>query len=186
MSRRCVILSGSPQQRHSLLISGRGTTWVTCQHQRSTAILDIKGRVSQFFRSAVTQNVKCKFPHSDMNSIPLQLLVFAALAKAIPVIDNGVGLLVMFPEEKITDFAVLTGNNLDNLPPDFTICSSVASGAFLGYISPFQLLYQNGKPWITIKVDAALRETTHHQMNIYVSFRLHQIILEAIYRVIFR
>ena len=121
-----------------------------------------------------------------MNSISFQLLVSASLSNAIPVIDNGMGLLVMLPEENITDFAVLTGNNLDNLPPNFTICSSVSSGAFLGYISPFQLLYQNGKPWITIKVDAALRETTHHQMNIYVSFRLHQIILEVTNHAIFR
>ena len=109
---------------------------------------------------------------SDMDSIPLQLLVHTSLANAIPVIDNGLGEMVLLPEAKITDFAVLNRSNLGSLPPDFTICSSLATAAFLSTLSPFQLLYQNKKPWINI-VFISQKDSTQHRIIVYVSFMLH-------------
>ena len=109
---------------------------------------------------------------SDMDSIPLQLLVHTSLANAIPVIDNGLGEMILLPEAKITDFAVLNRSNLGSLPPDFTICSSLATAAFLSTLSPFQLLYQNKKPWINI-VFISQKDSTQHRIIVYVSFMLH-------------
>ena len=61
-----------------------------------------------------------------MNSIYLQLLAHTSLASAIPVVDNVPGKFIMGPEEVVTDFAVLTmGNNLGNLPKDFTGIESI-------------------------------------------------------------
>ena len=108
-----------------------------------------------------------------MNSISLQLvlvLTSLATATAIPAVDNGIGTQVLLPEEKITDFAVLTGNNLGNLPPEITFCSSIATGTFISSLSPFQLLYQNGKPWITIYFYPAQEDSRHHRMIFFVSF----------------
>ena len=108
-----------------------------------------------------------------MNSISLQVLVHGSLATAIPVVDNGMGKSIMGLEEIVTDFAVSNGNNVDNLPNDITICSSLASGAFLGPLSPFQLLYQNGKPWISVYFYGAQKDSRHHRITFFVSFSLH-------------
>ena len=76
-----------------------------------------------------------------MDSILLQLLALSSIAVAMPAIDNGVGEFIFGPEGAVTDFATLSGSNTDNLPSDFTVCSSVTSGgAFTGPIAPFQLL----------------------------------------------
>ena len=110
-----------------------------------------------------------------MNSIYLRLLVQACLASAIPVLDNGMGEKVSGPEAVVTDFAVLTGNNLGNLPPDLTVCSSIATRAFLGFMAPFQLLYPDGTPWITVRTDLAGKATTRHKIIFYVSFKLSHV-----------
>ena len=113
-----------------------------------------------------------------MNSISLQLLVQVSLATAIPVVDNGMGENILGLEATVTDFAVLTrnnqGNNLDNklgnLPPEFTICSSIASNAFLGSLSFFQLLYENGEPWVTVKTRFGIeKDATQHRFQTFVS-----------------
>ena len=98
------------------------------------------------------------------------LLVHTSLVTAIPVLDNGMGEKVSGPESVVNDFAVLTGNNLGTLPPDFSICSSIATRAFLGFMAPFQLLYNDGKPWITVRTDLALKDQTRHKIIFYVSF----------------
>ena len=105
-----------------------------------------------------------------MNSISLHLLVQVSLATAIPVVDNGMGENILGLEATVTDFAVLTGNNLDNLPSDFTICSSLDSQAFLGQLSPFLLQHHDGEPWISIKIDLAKKHTTNLSMVFFVSF----------------
>ena len=109
-----------------------------------------------------------------MNSISLQLLVQVSLATAIPVVDNGMGENILGLEATVTDFAVLTGNNqgnkLGNLPPEFTICSSIASNAFLGSLSFFQLLYENGEPWVTVKTRFGIeKDATQHRFQTFVS-----------------
>ena len=85
----------------------------------------------------------------------------------------------MGPEEVVTDFATMTGgDNLDNLPSDFTICSSMSATAFTSGLSPFQLLYQETKkPWITLYFYGALMDSKFHRMTFFVSFRLHQLLL---------
>ena len=109
-----------------------------------------------------------------MNSIYLQLLAHTSLASAIPVVDNVPGKFIMGPEEVVTDFAVLTDSNLVNLPPDFTVCSSMAATAFTSGLSPFQLLYQESKrPWITVYFYGALMDSKKHRLTFFVSFRLH-------------
>ena len=65
----------------------------------------------------------------------LQLLALASIAVAMPAIDDGMGEWILGPEERVTNFAVLSGSNLDNLPEDITICSSATTGgAFTGPI----------------------------------------------------
>ena len=39
-----------------------------------------------------------------------------SLAIAIPVLDNGIGELIMGPEAVVTDFALLTDNGLEKVP----------------------------------------------------------------------
>ena len=107
-----------------------------------------------------------------MNVISFQMLVHATLAAAIPVIENSMSVNTMGTEAVIPDFAVLTANNLNDLPSDFTICSSIRADAFIGSVSPFQL-YQNGKPWISIWFIAAQKDSRHHQVYFYVSFKLY-------------
>ena len=109
-----------------------------------------------------------------MNSISLQLVVQVSLAAAIPVVDNGMGENILGLEATVTDFAVLAGNNLGNnlgnLPPEFTICSSIASNAFLGSLSFFQLLYENGEPWVTVKTRFGIeKDATQHRFQTFVS-----------------
>ena len=89
------------------------------------------------------------------------------------------GKFIMGPEEVVTDFATMTGDdNLDNLPSDFTICSSMSATAFTSGLSPFQLLYQETKkPWITLYFYGALMDSKFHRMTFFVSFRLHQLLL---------
>ena len=105
---------------------------------------------------------------SDMNYISLRLLLQISLATALPAVYSGMGKGAMGAEPLVTDFAVLTGNNLDGLPKDFTVCSSIASVAFLGIHSPFQLIYENGKPWITVYFLAAQKYSTQHRMTFMV------------------
>ena len=112
-------------------------------------------------------------PLSDMDSVFLELLFQTSLVIAIPAIDNGMGKYKM--GKMMPDFAVLTGNNLDNLPSDFTICSSLDSQAFLGQLSPFLLQHHDGEPWISIKIDAAKKHTTNLSMVVFVSFCFHHI-----------
>ena len=106
-----------------------------------------------------------------MDPLFLQLLALASIAAAMPAIDNGMGEYVYGPERVVTDFAVLSGSNLDDtLPPEITICSSVTTGgAFTGSISPFQLLHDNGEPWISMIFYADTNNYTHHNIWLFVS-----------------
>ena len=116
--------------------------------------------------------VQC-LPLNMLNFISLQLLVQASLAISIPVIENGMGENKLGPEVMITDFAVLTLNNPDvNLPSDFTICSSVSSDTFLGFLSPFQLVHQDGTPWISVRIEPAQKDSRRHRMIFFVSIDL--------------
>ena len=112
-------------------------------------------------------------------SIFLGLLLLTSLATAIRVLDNGMGEKVSGPESVVNDFAVLNGDNLGTLPKDITICSSIATRAFLGFMAPFQLLYDDGTPWITVRTDLALKHQTKHKIIFYVSFRLHLFLLKG-------
>ena len=124
-----------------------------------------------------------------MESLSLHLLVVhSSLAAAIPMLDNGMGekvsssasyvypsiiiviiiIKVSGPESVVNNYAVLSSDNLGTLPEDITICSSIATRAFLGFMSPFQLLYENGKPWITVRTDLALKHSTLHRIIFYV------------------
>ena len=108
-----------------------------------------------------------------MIRIYLQLLAHSSLATAIPVVENAPGSkFIMGPEEVVTDFATMTGgDNLDNLPSDFTICSSMSATAFTSGLSPFQLLYEETKkPWITLYFYGALMDSKFHRMTFFVSF----------------
>ena len=107
-----------------------------------------------------------------MKSISLSLLVQASLAMSIPVIENGMGENMLGPETMITDFAVLTLDNPVNIPSDFTICSSVASDTFLGFLSPFQLVHPDGTPWISIRIEPAQKDSRRHRMIFFVSIDL--------------
>ena len=107
-----------------------------------------------------------------MKSISLSLLVQASLAMSIPVIENGMGENMLGPETMITDFAVLTVDNPVNIPSDFTICSSVASDTFLGFLSPFQLVHPDGTPWISIRIEPAQKDSRRHRMIFFVSIDL--------------
>ena len=98
-----------------------------------------------------------------MISIYLQLLVHVSVAIMLSAIDNGKSKSILGPEELVTDFAILTGNTLGKLPDDFTICSSVDSRA------PFQLLYENGKPWISVHFKSVQKDSRHHRMIFFVS-----------------
>ena len=109
-----------------------------------------------------------------MNSFVLQLLAFASFAVAMPAIDNGMDSHVFGPERAVTDFAVLSDSNTDNLPSDFTVCSSVTSGgAFTGPIAPFQLLHENGEPWIGMLFMTNEKNITNQQIWLLVSSRLN-------------
>ena len=109
-----------------------------------------------------------------MDSILLQLLALSSIAVAMPAIDNGVGEFIFGPEGAVTDFATLSGSNTDSLPSDFTVCSSVTSGgAFTGPIAPFQLLHENGEPWIGMFFMTNEKNITNQQIWLLVSSRLN-------------
>ena len=104
-----------------------------------------------------------------MNLIFLQLLALASIAIAMPAIDNGLGEQLFGPDRVVTDFAALSSINFENLPDDITICSSVTSGGFwTGPISPFQLLHENGEPWVSLVFLADTKKITH-QIWLHVS-----------------
>ena len=105
-----------------------------------------------------------------MISSLLQLLSLASIAVAMPAIDNGMDFYIGGPEEVVTDFAVLSGSNLDHLPDDITICSSVTTGgAWTAIVSPFQFLGENGKPWISLIFYGSGVDATRHEIWLYVS-----------------
>ena len=106
---------------------------------------------------------------SDMWFTNLCLLAPVSLIKAMPVIDTGVGSHVIGSEAQIRDFAIFTDNSLDNLPEPFTICSSIATKSFIGGLSPFQLLHDDGKPWISVNFEATDKSATFHHITITVS-----------------
>ena len=109
-----------------------------------------------------------------MNLIFLQLIALASIANAMPAIDNGLGEQLYGPEKVVTDFATLSGSNSDSLPSDFTICSSVTTGgAFTGPIAPFQLLHENGEPWIGMLFMTNEKNITNQQIWLLVSSRLN-------------
>ena len=111
--------------------------------------------------------VKCKL--SDMNSIFLQLVTLASSAVAMRAIEY-MGEYVYGPERLVTGFATLSGSNIDDLPDDFTICSSTTTGgAYTESLSPFQLLHENGEPWITVLFYTDHINVTHHHFLIFVS-----------------
>ena len=90
------------------------------------------------------------------------------LTIAMPSIDTGVGPFAAGPEETIQDFAILTNDDLGNLPGNFTICTSVSTDALLGRLHPFQLFHDNGKPWVTFAILPALKHSTQHRLSIKV------------------
>ena len=94
--------------------------------------------------------------------------VLVRLTIAMPSIDTGVGPFTAGPEETIQDFAILTNDDLGNLPGNFTICTSVSTDALLGRLHPFQLLHDNGKPWVTFAILPALKHSTQHRLSIKV------------------
>ena len=107
-----------------------------------------------------------------MNSILLQLNALSSFTVAMRAIDNGMGLYIAGPEEVVTDFAVLSDSNLDDqhLPDDITICSSVTTGgAWTAILSPFQLMAENGEPWISFIFYSNGLDVTRHEIWLYVS-----------------
>ena len=106
-----------------------------------------------------------------MNSILLQLIALSPFTVAMRAIDNGMGAFIAGPEKVVTDFAVLSGSNLDqHLPDDITICSSVTTGgAWTAILSPFQLNADNGEPWISFIFYSNGLDVTRHEIWLYVS-----------------
>ena len=96
------------------------------------------------------------------------LLVPVSITTAISAIDTGLGPIMYGPERLIRDFAALTDNNLDKLPPAFTICSSISTKAFTGGIYPFQLLRSDGTPWISVRFHAPEKSAKFHRLTITV------------------
>ena len=107
---------------------------------------------------------------SEMGLVHLCLLVLVSITTAIPAIDTGVGPFTYGPEEEISDFAILTDDNLDGLPSAFTICSSTATKVFNGQLNPFQLLHSNGAPWITVNFRQPEENDIFHRLTVAVSF----------------
>ena len=115
-----------------------------------------------------------------MNSISRPLLVSASLSTAIPVLKDNTQHKIIGNEAMVKDFAVFTGgNHLGNLPPHFTICSSVGTEAFLSGLSPFQLFYDNGTPWISLFVYSGKTDSTYHRIRLTVSSMLLQSLKRA-------
>ena len=89
-------------------------------------------------------------------------------AFALPAIDTGLGVKIVGKEDGIVDMAVLNEEHLAPLPNEFTICSSISTQAFTTDLFPFQLLHDNGEPWVTFRFWAPGKTSTHHQLNIKV------------------
>ena len=106
-----------------------------------------------------------------MNSILLQLNALSSFTVAMRAIDNGMGAYIVGPEEVVTDFAVLSSSNLDqHLPDDITICSSVTTGGmWTATFSPFQLMSENGEPWISFIFYTAGADVKRWHIWLYVS-----------------
>ena len=107
-----------------------------------------------------------------MYSCSLQLLAYFSFGVALQAIDTGTGFPFVNNEALIKNFAVLEqSNNPDDLPPDFTVCSSTTTMAFSSYIHPFQLLHSNGKPWISVGFVMPMQKSKkNHRMVFFVSF----------------
>ena len=106
-----------------------------------------------------------------MNSILIQLLFCASTVIAMPALDSE-GIYEMGSEDLVTQFAVLSGSTSDNLPGEFTICGSVSTsraGARTGTLSPFNLLHEDGKPWISVFSYVEAANFTHHHILLVVS-----------------
>ena len=97
------------------------------------------------------------------------LLIPVSFIYAIPAIDTGMGPPSYGPEGLISNFAVFKDSNIENLPAAFTICSSATTEAFASSIYPFQLLHDDGRPWITVNFHAAEKSSTFHRLTIDVS-----------------
>ena len=117
--------------------------------------------------------IQSSFSDPDMIVKTLaHLLLFvhqSCLTSAQKVIENGHGLAVLGAEDKIVDYAELVVDEQANLPSQvfqnlglpalsqyfqFTICSSIATGALTNTICFFQLLRQSGTPWINLCLDS--------------------------------
>ena len=107
-----------------------------------------------------------------MYSCCLQLMAYVSFGVALRAIDTGTGFPFVNKEASIKNFAVLEqSNNPDNLPQDFTICSSTTTMDFSSYIHPFQLLHSDGEPWISVGFIMPMQKNKkNHRMAFFVSF----------------
>ena len=95
-------------------------------------------------------------PNSCFTGLPdnmrfLFLFLVPTTTMGLRAVSSGLGEPIFGPDPNlIADYALLAGDNIKPLPPDFTICSSVSSAALLTALSFFQLLLANGKPWMNL------------------------------------
>ena len=128
--------------------------WQQCCYSTHHIVLFLASNMLRFSKDHI-----CSF---------LGSIVLVSGAIAMPSIDTGVGPLAAGPEETIQDFAILTNDDLGNLPRNFTICTSVSTDALLGRLHPFQMLHDSGKPWVTFAILPALKHSTQHRLSIKV------------------
>ena len=95
-----------------------------------------------------------------------------SIAFAIPAIDTGLGVVPPGPEESVQDIAVLTKDNLANLPSNFTICSSISTDAFTTGLSPFLMTRESGEPWITFSIWPPNKGSTKQRIQTKVMINL--------------
>ena len=95
-----------------------------------------------------------------------------SIAFAIPAIDTGIGVVPPGPEESVKDIAVLTKDNLANLPSNFTICSSISTDAFTTGLSPFLMTRESGEPWITFSIWPPNKGSTKQRIQTKVMINL--------------
>ena len=95
-----------------------------------------------------------------------------SIAFAIPAIDTGIGVVPPGPEESVQDIAVLTKDNLANLPSNFTICSSISTDAFTTGLSPFLMTRDSGEPWITFSIWPPNKGSTKQRIQTKVTNNL--------------
>ena len=88
---------------------------------------------------------------------------------ALPALDTGLSFPSIGTEDKVKDFAVLDDNNLGPTPKEFTICSSVSTEVWITEMYPFQLLHDNGQPWISFRFWPPSKKSRNHQVNIKVN-----------------